>query len=164
MALLGGTVTIGRQESAYPWGRLDYIVIQKQIKVREKKNVYRYQSPPFSKKAMQWGKKWPVQMNSPFFAVEAYVPGGGGVRESGRKKGKKCLPAGTGTKIYFSRKCKCKCIILEIKLKAIEECKCNLQSASVIPKGSDYTLEIIPKTIKGVSVSVIKAEINSKII
>ena len=43
---------------------------------REKKNVYRYQSPPFSKKAMQWGKKWPVQMNLPFFAVEAYVPGG----------------------------------------------------------------------------------------
>ena len=33
---------------------------------------------------MQWGKKWPVQMNLPFFAVEAYVPGGG--PESGRKK------------------------------------------------------------------------------
>ena len=53
---------------------------------------------------MQWGKKWPVPMNLPFFAVEAYVPEGGGVGpESGKKKTKKCLPAGTGTKIYFSR-------------------------------------------------------------
>ena len=44
---------------------------------RENKNVYRHQSPPFfSKKAMPWGKKWPVQMNLPFFAVKAYVPGG----------------------------------------------------------------------------------------
>ena len=25
---------------------------------------------------MPWGKKWPVQMNLPFFAVKAYVPGG----------------------------------------------------------------------------------------
>ena len=33
--------------------------------------------PFFSKKAMPWGKKWPVQMNLPFFAVKAYVPGGG---------------------------------------------------------------------------------------
>ena len=49
---------------------------------------------------MPWGKKWPVQMNLPFFAVKAYVPGGG--PESGRKKFEKCLPAGTGTKIYFS--------------------------------------------------------------
>ena len=32
--------------------------------------------PLFSKKAMQWGKKWPVQMNLLFFPVEAYVPGG----------------------------------------------------------------------------------------
>ena len=41
------------------------------------KNVYRHQSPLFSKKAMPWGKKiWPVQMNLPFFAVKAYVPGG----------------------------------------------------------------------------------------
>ena len=32
--------------------------------------------PPFSKKAMPWGKKWPVQMNLPFSAVKAYVPGG----------------------------------------------------------------------------------------
>ena len=67
---------------------------------RENKNVYRHQSPLFSKKAMPWGKKWPVQMNLPFFAVKAYVPGGG--PESGRKKFEKCLPAGTGTKIYFS--------------------------------------------------------------
>ena len=47
-------------------------------KGRENKNVYRHQSPPlFSKKAMPRGKKWPVQMNLPFFAVKAYVPGGG---------------------------------------------------------------------------------------
>ena len=51
---------------------------------------------------MQWGKKWPVQMNLPFFAVEEYVPGGGGP-ESGRKNSKKILLAGTGKKIYFSR-------------------------------------------------------------
>ena len=25
---------------------------------------------------MPWGKKWPVQMNLPFFAVKACVPGG----------------------------------------------------------------------------------------
>ena len=37
-----------------------------------------------------------------FFAVKAYVPGG--VQNQGRKKFEKCLPAGTGTKIYFSRK------------------------------------------------------------
>ena len=49
---------------------------------------------------MQWGKKWPVQMNLPFFAVEAYVPGG--VQNQAEKNVKKCLPAGTGTKIYFS--------------------------------------------------------------
>ena len=42
-----------------------------------------------------------MPMNLPFFAVEAYVWGGGGA-ESGRKKIEKCLPAGTGTKIYFS--------------------------------------------------------------
>ena len=42
-----------------------------------KRETYTGTSPPlFSKKAMQWGKKWPVQMNLPFFAVEAYVPGG----------------------------------------------------------------------------------------
>ena len=50
-----------------------------------KRTTYTGTSPPlFSKKAMQWGKKWPVQMNLPFFAVEAYVPGGG--PEPGRKK------------------------------------------------------------------------------
>ena len=37
-------------------------------------------------------------MNLPFFAVKAW-----GGPESGRKKFEKCLPAGTGTKIYFSR-------------------------------------------------------------
>ena len=49
---------------------------------------------------MQWGKKWPVQMNLPFFAVEAYVPGG--VQNQAEKNSKKCLLAGTGTKFYFS--------------------------------------------------------------
>ena len=57
-----------------------------------KRQTYTGTSPPlFSKKAMQWGKKWPVQMNLPFFAVEAYVPGGG--PESGRKKFEK-MPSG----------------------------------------------------------------------
>ena len=35
---------------------------------------------PFCKKAMRWGRKWPVQMNLPFFAVEAYVPGRSRIR------------------------------------------------------------------------------------
>ena len=39
-------------------------------------------------------------MNLPFFAVKAYVPGG--VQNQGGKKFEKCLPAGTGTNIYFS--------------------------------------------------------------
>ena len=39
-------------------------------------------------------------MNLPFFAVKACVPGGSRIRP---KKFEKCLPAGTGTKIYFSR-------------------------------------------------------------
>ena len=68
---------------------------------RENKNVYGTSPPLFSKKAMRWGKKWPVQMNLPFFAVKAYVPGG--VQNQAEKKIEKCLPAGTGTKIYFSR-------------------------------------------------------------
>ena len=51
---------------------------------------------------MQWGKKGPVQMNLPFFAVEAYVPGG--VQNQAEKNSKKCLLAGTGTKIHFPRK------------------------------------------------------------
>ena len=42
---------------------------------REKKNVYRYQSPPFFLKRPCNGEK-NGQMNFPFFAVEAYVPGG----------------------------------------------------------------------------------------
>ena len=41
-----------------------------------KRKTYTGTSPShFSKKAMQWGKKWPVPTNLPFFAVEAYVPG-----------------------------------------------------------------------------------------
>ena len=38
-------------------------------------------------------------MNLPFFAVKAYVPGG--VQNQAEKKIEKCLPTGTGTKIYF---------------------------------------------------------------
>ena len=50
-----------------------------------KRKTYTGTSPLlFSKKAMQWGKKWPVQMNLPFFAVEAYVPGG--VQNQAEKK------------------------------------------------------------------------------
>ena len=49
---------------------------------------------------MPWGKKWPVQMNLPFFVVITYVPGG--VQNQAEKNSKKCLLAGTGTKIYFS--------------------------------------------------------------
>ena len=62
---------------------------------------YTSTSPPaFSKKATRWGKKWPVPMNLPFFAVEAYVPGVGS-RIRPKKKIEKCLSA--GTKIDFSR-------------------------------------------------------------
>ena len=72
---------------------------------REKKNVYQYQSPPpFSKKAMQWGNKWPVRMNLPFFSLcKLYRGGGGRFQNQTEKKIEKCIPAGTGTKIYFSR-------------------------------------------------------------
>ena len=64
--------------------------------------TYTGTSPPlFSKKGMPWGKKWPVQTNLPFFAVKEYVPGG--VQNQAEKKFENCLPAGTGTKIYFSR-------------------------------------------------------------
>ena len=66
-----------------------------------KNKTYTGTSPPlFSKRAMPWGKKWPVQMNLPFFCCKSICTGGG--PESGRKKFEKCLPAGTGTKIYFS--------------------------------------------------------------
>ena len=65
-----------------------------------KRKTYTGTNPPlFSKKAMQWGKKWPVQMNLPFFAVEAYVPGW--VQNQAEKNAKKMPsggnPAGTGT-------------------------------------------------------------------
>ena len=46
---------------------------------------------------MPWGKKWPVQMNLPFFAVKAYVPGG----VQNQAEFEKCLPAGTGQKFTF---------------------------------------------------------------
>ena len=54
----------------------------------------------FSKKAMPWGKKWPVQMNLLFFRCKSICTGGG--PESGRKKFEECLPAGTGTKNLLS--------------------------------------------------------------
>ena len=58
-------------------GSLSLIVVGCEIRVES--NVYQYRSPsPFSKKAMQWGKQWPVRMNLSSFAVEAYVPGPGG--------------------------------------------------------------------------------------
>ena len=71
------------------------------LSARENKNVYRHQSPPFFYKGHAMGKKMAGTNEFAFFAVKAYVPGGG--PESGRKKFEKCLPAGTGTKIYFSR-------------------------------------------------------------
>ena len=53
--------------------------------------TYTGTSPPlFSKKAMPWGKKWPVQMNLPFFAVKAYVPGGSRIRPKKIRK----MPSG----------------------------------------------------------------------
>ena len=51
--------------------------------------TYTGTSPPlFSKKAVPWGNKWPVQMNLPFFAVKSYVPGGGGVQNQAEKNSK----------------------------------------------------------------------------
>ena len=47
---------------------------------------------------MPWGKKWPVQINLPFFAVKAYVPGGG---SRIRPKNIREMPSGTGTKFTF---------------------------------------------------------------
>ena len=47
------------------------------------------------------GKTRPVPMNLLCFAVEAYVLGGG-VQNQADKNFEKCLPAGTGTTIYFS--------------------------------------------------------------
>ena len=58
---------------------------------KEKKNVYQYQSPPVSKKAMQWGKTWLVRMKLHFFAVEAYVTGG--IHNQAQKKIRK-MPSG----------------------------------------------------------------------
>ena len=57
-----------------------------------KRKTYTGTSPPlFSKKAMQWGKKWPVQMNLPFFRCRSICTGGG--PESGGKKNEK-MPSG----------------------------------------------------------------------
>ena len=72
------------------------------MQAQQKKNVYQYQSPPpFYNKAMQWGK----MAGTNEFALCSWrsICTGGGGPESGRKKFRKCLPAGTGTKIYFSR-------------------------------------------------------------
>ena len=47
------------------------------------------------------GKKMAGTNEFAFFRCKSICTGGGGP-ESGRKKFEKCLPAGTGTKIYFS--------------------------------------------------------------
>ena len=47
------------------------------------------------------GKKMTGTNEFAFFRCKSICTGGG--PESGRKKIEKCLPAGTGTKIYFSR-------------------------------------------------------------
>ena len=39
-----------------------------------------------------------------FFRCKSRCTGGGGVQNQADKKFEKCLPAGTGTKIYFSSK------------------------------------------------------------
>ena len=55
-----------------------------------KRKAYTTTRPsPFSKKAMQWGRKWPVPMNLPFFRLRSTRAVGG--PESGRKKVEKCL-------------------------------------------------------------------------
>ena len=46
------------------------------------------------------GKKMAGTNEFAFFRCRSICTGGG--PESGRKNSKKCLPAGTGTKIYFS--------------------------------------------------------------
>ena len=63
--------------------------------------TYTGTSPPlFSKKAMPWGKKMAGTNEFACFRCKSICTSGG--PESGRKKSEKCLPAGTGTKIYFS--------------------------------------------------------------
>ena len=54
------------------------------------RKTYTSTSPPLFLKGHAMGEKWPVPMNLPFFAVEAYVGGG---PESGRKKNRK-MPSG----------------------------------------------------------------------
>ena len=49
-----------------------------------------------------------------FFAVKAYIPGGG-VQNQAEKNSRKCLPAGTGTKIYFSRLSKIRVRVWELR-------------------------------------------------
>ena len=53
------------------------------------------------------GKKMAGTNEFAFFAVEGYVPGG--VQNQAEKNSKKCLQAGTGTKIYFSKPNDCSC-------------------------------------------------------
>ena len=48
------------------------------------------------------GKKWPIPMNLPFFAVEAYVPGGGGVQNQAEKIRK--MPSGRYQNKFFQWK------------------------------------------------------------
>ena len=97
-----GPKTLPRIKKEPPFCRVPSRVhFREHFRETGKRKTYTGTSRPlFSKKAMQWGKKWPVQMNLPFFAVEAYVPGG--VQNQAEKNSKKCLLACTGTKVYFS--------------------------------------------------------------
>ena len=60
------------------------------------------------------GKKMAGTNEFACFRCKAYVPGG---PESGRKKFEKCLPAGTGTKIYFSSS-----VAICLQILVVEEC------------------------------------------
>ena len=64
-----------------------------------KRKPYTSAGPPlFLKRPCNRGKKRSVRKNLPFFAVEAYVRGG---VQNQAEKFQECLPAGTGTKLYF---------------------------------------------------------------
>ena len=58
--------------------------------------------PPSSKKAMQ-GEKLAGTNEFAFFRCRSTCAGGGGVQNQAENTFEKCLLAGTGTKIYFSR-------------------------------------------------------------
>ena len=58
--------------------------------------------PPFLKRPMPWGKKMAGTNEFAFFRCKRHMYQGG-VQNQAEENSKKCLPAGTGTKIYFSR-------------------------------------------------------------